>query len=87
MKIRLFGAALQTNGLVAPGELLTRKGLSTNSVPDPFRGMKSFEKADRRIVLIVPGPVLRMLPLMFQFPLVSPAFCTGGVVNLITAES
>ena len=44
-KIKLFGATAQSNGLIAPGVLLTLSILSSKSVPEPDRGMKSFEKA------------------------------------------
>ena len=65
--------------------LLTLSILSSNSVPDPVSGAKSFEKADMRRVLIVPVP--RMLLVTFQFPAVSPACCTGGFEKLTTDES
>ena len=55
MKKKLSGAGRQTNGLVAPGVLLTLSILRLNSVPDPFSGVKSSEKADMRRVLVVPG--------------------------------
>ena len=76
--------------------LLTLSILRLKSVPDPFRGVKSSEKADMRSVLIVPGPVLRMLEETFQLLPVSPAPCTNvpeGVgagttlPKLTTAES
>ena len=46
MKLKLSGSAAQTNGLISPGVLLTLSILRLNSVPDPFSGVKSFEKAD-----------------------------------------
>ena len=49
---------------------------NSNSIPDPFSGVKSFEKAEMRRVLIVAVP--RMFAETFQLPLVSPAFCTNG---------
>lgn len=57
-----------------------------------MRGVKSFENADTRNVLKLPGPELMILPVTFQLPPVSPAFWTGGarvglVVKLMTAES
>jgi hypothetical protein len=55
MKIKLSGAGFQTNGLIAPGVLLTRSILRLNNVPIPFNGVKSSEKAEIRKVLIVPG--------------------------------
>jgi hypothetical protein len=90
MKIKLSGSAAQTNGLISPGVLLTLSILRLNSVPDPFSGVKSFEKADIRRVLIVPGPVLRMFEETFQLTLVSPAPCVGpgeAVRKVTTAES
>ena len=73
MKRKLFGAGLQSNGLVAPTVLLTLRISSSYSVPDPFRGAKSFAKADTRRVFIV-AVVVRTFPVTFQLPLVSPAF-------------
>src|SRR5437867_1128308 len=89
MKIKLFGSAAQTNGLISPGVLLTLSILSWNSVPDPFSGVRVLMKAERRTVLVVPGPELRMAAETFQFAsLVSPALCTTfGVAKLTTAES
>src|ERR1700682_6336826 len=90
MKIKLSGSGFQTNGLIAPCVLLTLSILRLNSVPIPFSGVKSFEKAEMRSVLIVPGPVLRTLPDTFQLTAVSPAGCVGPgeeVRNVQTAES
>ena len=87
MKKKLSGGESQTNGLISPGVLLTLSILRLNSVPDPLSGVKSFEKAEMRRVLIVPGPVLRMFAETFQLPAVSPAFCNCGVAKLTTAES
>ena len=87
MKIKLFGVGCQTNGLISPGVLLTLSILRLNSVPEPFSGVKSSEKAEMRRVLIVPGPVLRMFEETFQLVAVSPAACTCGVEKLTTAES
>lgn len=56
IKRKLFGAAAQINGLISPGVLLTRSILRLNNVPDPFSGVKSFEKAETRSVLIGPAP-------------------------------
>ena len=85
---KVIGAGCQTNGLVAPGVLLTLSILRLKSVPDPFSGVKSSEKADMRRVLSVPGPVLRMFEETFQLPPpVSPAACTCGVAKVTTAES
>ena len=49
--------------------------------------MKSFEKAETRSVLVVPGPVLRTLPETFQLLAVSPALETGGLWKVTTDES
>src|ERR1700674_2992975 len=90
MKIKLAGAGFQTNGLVAPGVLLTRSILRLKSVPIPFSGVKSFEKAEMRRVFIAPGPVLRTLPDTFQLTAVRPAACVGPgetVRKVTTAES
>ena len=85
--MKLSGSAVQTNGLISPGVLLTLSILRLKSGPDPFNGVKSSEKADMRSVLIVPGPVLRMLAATFQLLAVSPAACTNGAENVTTAES
>jgi hypothetical protein len=88
MKIKLLGSGFQTNGLIAPGVLLTLTILRLNNVPDPFSGVMSFEKAEMRRVLIVPGPVLRMAAATFELlAAVSPAAATGGLAKLTTAES
>ena len=87
MKIKLFGVWAQTNGLVAPWVLPTRSIRRLNSVPIPFSGVKSSEKAEMRKVLIVPGPVLRMFAETFQLVPVSPAPWTCGVAKPTTAES
>jgi hypothetical protein len=86
MKIKLSGLGFQTNGLVAPGVLLTLTILRLKSVPDPFSGTKSFEKAERRAVLRGPGPG-RSPREMFQLLAVSPAPCTNGDEKLTTVES
>ena len=85
MKIKLFGSACQISGVVAPGVLLTRSILRVNNVPDPFSGVKSFEKADMRRVLI-PEPG-RMLPETFQLTPVSPAPATTGLEKVQTVSS
>jgi hypothetical protein len=90
MKIKLSGSAAQTNGLVSPGMLLTLSILTLNSVPIPFNGVKSLEKADMRRVFIVPGPLPKTLPDTFQLTAVSPAGCVGPgetVRKVSTAES
>ena len=59
-----FGTALQVNAVLCPGTELTRFQWMTKSDPAPLRGvMPSFERADTRKVLIVPGPEFRTLPL------------------------
>ena len=87
MKINPSGAGFQTSEVIAPGVLLTLSILRLKSVPIPFSGVKSFEKADRRRVLIVPGPVLRTLADTVQLTAVSPAGSTYGLWNVTTAES
>ena len=90
MKIKSSGAGFQTSVLVSPGVLLTLSILTLNSVPDPFSGVKSFEKADMRRVLVVPGPLLSTFPDTFQLTAVSPAPCVGPgetVRKVTTAES
>src|SRR5438128_5530257 len=78
----------QTKGLRAPHVLLTLSILSSNSVPDPFSGTNVPINAEMRRVLVVPGPVLRMLEETFQYgSLVTPALCTCGVAKVTTAES
>src|SRR5205814_1431134 len=85
---KLSGASAQTNGLLASGGLLlTLSILRLKSVPDPFSGVKSSEKADMRRVLSVPGPVLRTFEETFQLVAVSPAASTSGVAKLTTAAS
>jgi hypothetical protein len=86
-KIKLSGYGFQTNGLVAPGVLLTLIILRLNNVPNPFNGAISCEKADRRRVLIVPGPLSIMFPATIQVLAVSPAGATGGLAKLTIAES
>ena len=85
MKIKSFGGDFQAKGLISPGVLLTLSILRLNSVPDPFSGVKSFEKADMRRVLI-PEPG-RMLPETFQLTPVSPAPATGGLEKVQTVSS
>ena len=90
IKMKLSGAGFQANALVSPGVLLTRSILTLKSVPIPFSGVKSFEKAEMRSVFIVPGPLLRTFPDTFQLTPVSPAACVGPgevVRNVTTAES
>ena len=79
MKMKLSGSGLHVKG-VEPDEP-TLNGLITYNCPLPLRGMKSFEKAEMRIILSVPGVGPgpgRTLPVTSQLPPVTPAFCTGG---------
>jgi hypothetical protein len=84
--MKLFGGAAQINWVLAPGVLLTLVRRNSNSVPDPNRGVKSFEKADMRSVLIGPAPG-RTFPDTFQLPPVIPAFCTGLLWKVTTLSS
>ena len=86
MKTKLFGSACQINGVVSPGVLLTRSILKLNSVPDPFSGVKSCEKAEMRRVLIEPVPG-RMFAATIQLPEVSPAGSTYGGEKVQTVWS
>ena len=86
MKMKLFGSGCQINGVVAPGVLLTRSILKLNSVPDPFSGVKSWEKAEMRRVLIGPVPG-RMFAATIQLPAVSPAGSTYGGEKVQTVSS
>jgi hypothetical protein len=72
MKMKLFGSAAQTNGVIAPHVLLTLTILSWNSVPEPESGVKLSEKADMRRVLSAPGPGFTLAE-TFQLLAVSPA--------------
>src|ERR1700682_1775312 len=90
MKIKLSGSGFQTSGLVLPGVLLTLSILRLKSVPAPFSGVKSFEKAEMRRVLVVPGALLITLLDTLHLAAVSPAPCVGPgetVRNVTTAES
>src|SRR5204863_7862900 len=71
---------------VAPALLLTRVSLRLNRVPQPESGVKSFEKAEMRSVLIGPPPG-RMLPDTFQLLAVSPAPDTGVPWKVTTVSS
>ena len=86
MKIKLSGSGFQTNGLTAPEVLLTLVMFRLKRVPEPDSGVKSFEKADMRSVLIGPPPG-RTLPDTFQLPAVSPALDTGGLWKVTTVSS
>ena len=59
MNSKSFGKGDQVS-VVLPGVLLTLTHLVLKRTPDPFSGVTpSFEKADMRKVLNVPGPVFR----------------------------
>src|SRR6266436_6340985 len=77
----------QTKGLKSPQLLLTLSILRPNSVLEPESGVKSFEKADRRRVLIVPGPVLMTFDETLQLTLVNPEGDAAGLAKLTMAES
>ena len=88
MKMKLSGTGLQTNELMSPGLLLTRSIRRFSSVPDPLSGVTpSFTKAEMRRVLLVPGPVLRMLAATVHPVPVRPVALTNGDEKLTTAES
>src|SRR5256885_3340644 len=86
IKIKSFGGAAQVRAVFAPGVLLTLVMFRLNRVPEPASGVKSFEKADIRSVLIGPPPGIT-LPVTFQLLAVSPALETGTLWNVITDES
>ena len=65
--------------------LLTRVILRLNKVPDPESGVKSFENAEIRRVLIGPPPGIT-LPVTFQFDPVSPAAEMGGFWKVTTVS-
>ena len=86
MKIKSFGGATQVSGVFAPGVPLTLVILRLNRVPEPESGVKSFEKADMRRVLIGPAPGMTF-PDTFQLVAVSPADETGGLWKVTTVSS
>src|SRR5438552_6369952 len=86
IKIKSFGGAVQVSAVLAPGVLLTLVMFRLNRVPEPESGVKSFEKADIRRVLIGPPPG-RMFPDTFQLLTESPALETGGFWKVTTVES
>src|SRR5215831_15552106 len=86
MKIKSFGDAAQVSAVLAPGVLLTRVMFRLNKVPEPESGVKSFENAEIRRVLIGPPPG-KTLPETFQFVAVSPALATGGFWKVTTVSS
>jgi hypothetical protein len=69
MKMNWSGAGAQVN---SAEPLPTLFILSSNNVPDPESGAKSFEKAEIRKVLIGPFPGMTFAE-TFQLPAVSPA--------------
>src|SRR5437667_11187371 len=72
IKEKLFGGAAQVRAVLAPGVLLTLVMFRLKRVPEPESGMKSFEKAEMRNVLIGPPPG-RTFPATFQLVAVRPA--------------
>ena len=81
----MFGDATQVRGVFAPGVLLTLVKFRLNKTPEPESGVKSFEKADMRRVLIGPPPGIT-LPVTFQFVPVSPAPEMGGFWKVTTVS-
>ena len=86
IKIKLFGGAAQVSAVLAPGVVLTLVMFRLNRVPEPASGVKSFEKADMRSVLIGPPPGTT-LPDTFQLVAVSPVLDTGGLWKVTTVSS
>src|SRR2546425_298747 len=86
IKIKLFGGATQVSAVLAPGVLLTLVIFRLNRVPEPESGVKSFEKAEMRSVLIGPPPGITF-PDTFQLLAVSPVLDTGGVWKVTTVSS
>ena len=86
IKKKSFGGAAQVSAVFAPGVVLTRVMFRLNRVPEPERGVKSFEKAEMRRVLIGPPPGTT-LPDTFQLVAVSPAVDTGGLWKVTTVSS
>src|SRR5207237_10419142 len=86
IKIKLFGGAAQVSAVLAPEVVLTLVMFRLNRVPEPASGVKSFEKADMRSVLIGPPPG-RMFPDTFQLLTESPALERGVLWKVTTEES
>jgi len=86
MKMKLFGEATHTSGVVVPGVLLTLVRFRLNKTPEPESGVKSVEKAEIRRVLVGPTPGIT-LPVTFQFVPVSPAPEMGGFWKVTTVSS
>src|SRR5437667_5774745 len=76
MKKKSPGGAAQVSAVLAPGVLLTLVMFRLKRVPEPESGVKSFEKAEMRSVLIGPPPATTF-PDTFQLVAVSPAPDTG----------
>jgi hypothetical protein len=70
----------------APAVPLTLVMFRLYRVPEPESGVKSFEKADTRNVLIG-SPPGRTFPDTFQLLAVSPAPDTGGLWKVTTVSS
>src|SRR4029077_15605527 len=86
MKKKLSGGGAQVSAVFAFGVLLTLVMFRLNRVPEPDSGVKSFEMADMRRVLIGPGPA-RTMPAAFQLLPVSPALDTGVLWKVTTVSS
>ena len=72
--------------MLAPGVLLILVMFRLKRVPEPESGVKSFEKAEMRSVLIGPPPGIT-LPDTFQLVAVSPAVDTGGLWKVTIVSS
>src|SRR5436190_18806492 len=86
MKKKSPGGAAQVSAVLAPGVLLTLVMFRLKRVPEPESGVKSFEKAEMRSVLIGPPPATTF-PDTFQLVAVSPATDTGGLWKVTTVWS
>ena len=84
MKKKLSGSGFQVSAVVEPVPP-TLVMFNWNRVPEPESGVKLFEKAEMRRVLIEPPPGI-MLPETFQLLAVSPAPCTGVLWKVTTDE-
>jgi len=86
MKIKSFGGVAQISAVLAPGVLLTLVMFKLNKVPEPESGVKSFENAEIRRVLIGPPPGI-IFAETFQLLDVRPAGETGGFWKVTTVSS
>src|SRR5437762_10853732 len=86
IKKKSFGGAAQVSAVLAPPVLLTLVMFRLNRVPEPESGVKSFEKAEMRSVLVGPVPG-RMFPDTFQLLAVSPAADAGEPWKVTTVSS